>query len=134
MHTGAPQDLRGHTCLAPGGVVDALAAPVFQCGLDEGALQRRNVLVAIIGCKSTLNDLALLNEMQALQRIGIAQAVLDFVQLTRQGLAARPTPATRAAALESFEIATNGKTLRTPSSESCLVLDSHNGALPGWSP
>ena len=133
MHTGSTQHLCGNTGFAPGRVVDALALAVLRGGLYERALERGNVLAPVVRGKTSLDALPLLNEVQALQGVGVAQTVLDIGELARQGLAARATPATGPAAFESFEIATNGKALSTAGGKCRLVLDSHNGALPGWS-
>ena len=133
MHTGATEHFSGDTGFAPGRVIDALALAVLRSGLYERALERGNVLTPVIRSKTPFDALPLLNEVQALQRVGVAQTVLDIGELARQGLAARSTPATGPTAFESFEIATNGKALSTAGGKCRLVLDSHNGALPGWS-
>ena len=108
----APQHLGRDARLAPGGVVDALAGAVLRRPRRRSASSSDEMSSAPSPpSRRALDGLALLDEVEPLQGIGVAQACLDIVELLAQRLGARAATAARAAALERLEIAAHGEAL-----------------------
>lgn len=123
------QHVGRHADLTPRLVVDALTFAVL-CGHDDKSFfQGGHVVLGVgVGGLDTLLEIAtLLNQVHALQGIGLGDAGLDGFQSLAERLGRNLSPPPRPVLLEGHEVATDRIPLTTTGSERTFVLVAKRG-------
>ena len=94
LDAGSSEHLRRHTRLAPRRVIDAFSTPVLRRSINKSTLETGNVLATISRSEAVFDALSLLDQVEALEWIGLAQFRLDLLQLTLEEIGAGTTAAT----------------------------------------
>lgn len=123
MDSGLLKHLGRHSGFAPGRVVDALAPPVVRRDDDERLLELGKVVLGL-GTGSfypPLEVTTLLNQMDALQRVGGGKLGLELFEPHLQGIRACRTSAARTGPLESDKVPAHCISLATTFGERVFV-------------
>ncbi len=131
VHTSTAENLRRDAGFAPRRVVDALSGAVFGSGVDEGVLERGEVFGTVVARESGFDALALLDQVQTLQGVGVAQALFDLLELLGEVVGTRTATASRSTALQRLEITADGEALSSAGRECRFMLIGHHRTLTG---
>lgn len=124
MNTRALKHLGGDTCFPPRRVIDALALAVLGGDLHESVFERLHVVLDLVtpAAETLLQVPPLLDEVDALQRVGFGDARLDVGKTLLEGLGGDLATTARPVPFQRHEVAPYCVSLTATCRERILVL------------